>query len=230
MACPRGAGDARRRAARALGDARAGARPGRAADDRLGDRVLHLEAGVHLQEEEALPLGVVEELDGAGTDVRDRLGGLARGARAARATTSAAMSGRGRLLDHLLVPALDASSRARRGRARRRAGRRPPGPRRAGRARGTARRRRCRRRTRTPPRPRPSRPRRASVVERRGRCACRARRRPPRPSPARGRSSSVTADGSQLGEHRHAGSRHQLLRLDLRAHRPRSTPGRDRPR
>ena len=42
--------------------------------DHLGDRVLDLEAGVHLQEEEPLGVGVVEELDRAGAAVADRLG------------------------------------------------------------------------------------------------------------------------------------------------------------
>jgi len=44
---------------------------------RLGDRVLHLEPGVHLQEVERSRL-VSEELDGAGADVTDRSGGGAR--------------------------------------------------------------------------------------------------------------------------------------------------------
>jgi hypothetical protein len=41
----------------------------------LGDRVLDLEPGVHLQEPERLVAGVDEELDGAGADVVDRAGG-----------------------------------------------------------------------------------------------------------------------------------------------------------
>jgi hypothetical protein len=79
-------------------------------DGELGDRVLDLEAGVHLQEEHLLAavLAGDEELDGAGVDVahltreRDRAGeqrgsGLLREVR-----------GRG-LLEHLLVPALCAA-------------------------------------------------------------------------------------------------------------------------
>ena len=42
------------------------------AGDRLGDRVLDLQAGVDLEEDE-LALGGEQELDGAGTDVADRL-------------------------------------------------------------------------------------------------------------------------------------------------------------
>src|SRR3546814_6340253 len=38
-----------------------------------------LQAGVHLEEEEPLPVGVIEELDGPGAEVVDRLGGTARG-------------------------------------------------------------------------------------------------------------------------------------------------------
>ena len=45
-------------------------------DDQLGDRVLDLEPGVHLEEEELAVL--VEELDGAGVDVAARLGHLDR--------------------------------------------------------------------------------------------------------------------------------------------------------
>ena len=50
----------------------------------LGDRVLDLEPGVHLQEEEPLGGRVVEELDGAGTAVVDRLGRPCGRRRAAR--------------------------------------------------------------------------------------------------------------------------------------------------
>src|SRR5581483_2742567 len=71
--------------------------------DHLGDRMLDLEAGVHLQEEEVAVL--VEELDGAGVDVPARLGhldgGLAHGlAHVVREV------GSGALLDQLLVAAL----------------------------------------------------------------------------------------------------------------------------
>ena len=47
------------------------------ADDHLGDRVLDLQAGVHLEEEELAVLE--EELDGAGVDVVARVGHLHRG-------------------------------------------------------------------------------------------------------------------------------------------------------
>ena len=45
--------------------------------DHLGDRVLDLQAGVHLEEEELAVL--IDELDGAGVVVADGLGGLDRG-------------------------------------------------------------------------------------------------------------------------------------------------------
>ena len=109
----------------------------------LGDRVLDLEAGVHLQEAEPLGGRVVEELDGAGAEVADRLGRPAGGV-VQRGADLLAQAGCRRLLDHLLVPALErAVALAVDARCRR------PAPRRAGRARRTARRRRCRRRTPT---------------------------------------------------------------------------------
>ena len=76
------------------------------AEDLLGHRVLDLEPGVHLQEEEPLGLRVVEELDRAGADVADR-----RGRDAGRVVQCSGHLGgevgRGRLLDHLLVAPLD---------------------------------------------------------------------------------------------------------------------------
>ena len=72
----------------------------------LGDRVLDLEAGVHLQEEEPVAVRVVEELDGAGSAVVDRRGGLAR--RLVQRTPGLLGQVRARrLLDDLLVAALD---------------------------------------------------------------------------------------------------------------------------
>jgi hypothetical protein len=50
--------------------------------DQLGDRVLDLQAGVHLQVEELAVL--VEELDGAGVDVAAPLGDGARPPRPSR--------------------------------------------------------------------------------------------------------------------------------------------------
>ena len=103
----------------------------------LGDRVLDLEAGVHLQEEEALGLRVVQELDrpraavvdggrrGSRRFVQRRAGLRRRGwARVPPRRPSGGVAG--------------SSSRARRGRGRRR-GDRAPVPRRDGRARRTAR-------------------------------------------------------------------------------------------
>ena len=75
------------------------------AGDGLGDRVLDLQAGVHLQEVE-LAGGVVEqELDGAGPRVADLAGQGHRGLVQPRAG-GVVDGGRGRLLQHLLVPAL----------------------------------------------------------------------------------------------------------------------------
>ena len=72
--------------------------------DRLGDRVLDLDPGVHLEEEERAVL-VDQELGRAGADVADRLGQPQRGRAEGRAAARAA-AGRGRLLEHLLVAPL----------------------------------------------------------------------------------------------------------------------------
>ena len=96
------------------------------AGDHFGHRVLDLDAGVHLDEVELAVL--VEELEGAGAAVAD----LAAGLGAAFADLVAQFRGqvgRGRFLDDLLVAALHASSRARRGRPRSCARRRAPGSR-----------------------------------------------------------------------------------------------------
>ncbi len=74
--------------------------------DQLGDGVLDLQAGVHLEEEEAVGLGVVQELDGAGAPVVDRCGGGVRGLVQSRARLVRQPRSR-RLLDHLLVATLD---------------------------------------------------------------------------------------------------------------------------
>ena len=63
--------------------------------DQLGDRVLDLEAGVHLQEEEPVGRRVVEELDGAGAAVADRLRRPRGPPRAARARVSSGRPGAG---------------------------------------------------------------------------------------------------------------------------------------
>ena len=83
------------------------------AGDRLGDRVLHLETGVHLQEV-GLPVarpvapGVEHELDGAGVDVADRPGRGHRGIGQAGPQLGSDHRRR-RLLDDLLVTPLDAA-------------------------------------------------------------------------------------------------------------------------
>ena len=71
--------------------------------DQLGDGVLDLEAGVHLEEEELAVL--VEELDGAGVDVAAGLGDLDRGLAHRLADLVGEVRGRA-LLDELLVAAL----------------------------------------------------------------------------------------------------------------------------
>ena len=73
------------------------------AGDQLGDGVLDLEAGVHLEEEELAVL--VEELDRAGVDVAARLGHLHRGLAHGPADLVGEVRG-GALLDQLLVAAL----------------------------------------------------------------------------------------------------------------------------
>ena len=75
------------------------------AGDHLGDGVLDLQAGVHLEEVEAL-VAVDEELDGAGAGVADARRRRDR-RRAHRLPGLLADEGRGRLLDDLLVAALD---------------------------------------------------------------------------------------------------------------------------
>ena len=74
------------------------------ARDQLRDRVLDLDARVHLEEVPAA-VGREQELGGAGADVADRVGEAQR-RDAELAAELAADAGRGRLLDHLLVAAL----------------------------------------------------------------------------------------------------------------------------
>ena len=74
------------------------------AGDELGDGVLDLQARVHLQEVEGA-VGTEQELDRAGVDVADGLGGGDGGRAHARAQLGID-GGRGRLLQHLLVAAL----------------------------------------------------------------------------------------------------------------------------
>ena len=150
--------------------------------DELRHGMLDLDAPVQLQEEEVAP--VEHELGGARASVRDRLREPDGGVAHRRAQLG--IEGRGgRLLEHLLVAALDgAFALAERDRAAR-ARRRGAGSRRAAAARRTARRTRCRRRT--PPSPRvarPPAPPRARPES--GRRASRARPRRPLPSRAAG--------------------------------------------
>ena len=118
----------------------------------LGDRVLDLEAGVHLQEVGLAGVGVEQELHGAGVDVV-----RPRGASATAAFGDAAPAWRRRWSGPAPPPAPSGggagwSSRARRGAARCRGRRRSPAPRCGGRARRTSRPGSCRRRTPTAPR------------------------------------------------------------------------------
>ncbi len=143
----------------------------------LGHRVLDLQPGVRLEEEEAV--AVEQELHGAGADVADRLGRRPRRVVQRR-------HGRRRPAPARVPPRRPSgggaapSSPGRRARRRRRGCRRAPAPRRAGRARRTARRTRSRRRTRTAP---PARPARRSAAAGRGAAprASRGHRRPRTP-------------------------------------------------
>ena len=117
------------------------------AGDQLGDRVLDLQPGVHLEEAERA-VGVEDELDGAGADVADapcprrpRRRPARRAARRRRPATAPPRRSSGAPLDRAL--ALEQVRRRCRARRRRSAPRRGAGRRRT--ARGT----RCRRRTRS---------------------------------------------------------------------------------
>ncbi len=77
--------------------------------DHLGDRMLHLKAGVHLHEPDAVwaqaLAGVGDEFDRSGADVAHGLGRLHRGGGDGGAG-GLVHAGGGSLLDHLLVAAL----------------------------------------------------------------------------------------------------------------------------
>ncbi|MCY1213453.1 hypothetical protein D9M72_252340 [compost metagenome] len=75
------------------------------AGDGFGDRVLHLQAGVHFHEEEVATL-IQQEFHGAGTDVADGLGG-AHGGFTHGAAQFRRQAGGGRFFDDFLVAALD---------------------------------------------------------------------------------------------------------------------------
>ena len=150
-----------------------------AAADQLGDGVLDLEPGVHLQEVEVAGGAVEQELHGAGVGVAD----LARelDGRAGEAASEVGVDGRaGCLLEHLLVAplrravALEEVDHVRRG------CRPAPAPRRGARTRRTSRRAGCRRRRRCAPHARPRRSRRRTR-RRSARPASPCRHRRPRP-------------------------------------------------
>ena len=74
--------------------------------DHLGHRMLDLQPRVHLHEVEALAAGLDDELDRAGADIADRA--RRRDRRLAHAPARSPVEARRRrLLDHLLVAALD---------------------------------------------------------------------------------------------------------------------------
>src|SRR5215813_918427 len=73
---------------------------------RLGDRVLHLDTRIHLQEEEGAAIGVDEEFDGAETAIAQPGAEADRGVEYRGPETGIEIWGRC-LLDHLLVPPLD---------------------------------------------------------------------------------------------------------------------------
>ena len=77
------------------------------AGDHLSDRVFHLEARVHFEEEE-FPGRIDQKLDRAGPDV---IAGARHfnGALSHLFTQGVVEQGRGRFLDHLLVSTLDAA-------------------------------------------------------------------------------------------------------------------------
>ena len=124
------------------------------AGDQLGHRVLDLEPGVHLEEEEPVGVGVVEELDRAGAEVADRLGRRGAAALVQRVATSPVEAGRRAPPRRPSGGGAGSSSRARRGTSTLPCASPKTCTSTWRGARRTARRRRCRRRTRTRPPPR----------------------------------------------------------------------------
>ena len=194
------------------------------AGDHLGDAVLDLHAGVHLEEE--VVVAVLQPLDRPRRAVVDR----AR-RRRSRSCRSAPASPRRRAAR---APPRSASgggagssSRARRGGSRCRASRRAPGPRRGEGPPGSARGRRWGRRRTSRPRARPPRtPPRARPRSARPESPCRRPRRPPcrrpgsrSPSPAFLALRDALDRRGRAGDDRDAGLRHQLAGARLRAHR-----------
>ena len=73
--------------------------------DHFGDRVLHLQPGIHLHEEELVAVRIVEEFHCAGANVINCLA-TAHSSLAHGLTNRVGYARRGRFLDDLLVPAL----------------------------------------------------------------------------------------------------------------------------
>ena len=200
------------------GDPQLELRPGRCPVISLGDRVLDLEPGVHLQEVGLVGVGVEQELHGAGVLVAD-LRGPARPppsvtrradvvADASAPAPPRAPSGAG----------AGSSSRARRGARRCRGRRRAPAPRCGGRARRTSRPAWCRRRTPTAPRAsRRRRPRRSPRRARTMRMPL-----PPPPAAALTSTGNVIVGGRRVARvrrhDRHAGRDRDLAGGVLAAH------------
>ncbi len=73
---------------------------------RFGDRMLDLNACIHLQEIEGVALAIDQKFNGAGAAIRQPLRKADRGCMQARAQ-GLRQTGRGRFLDELLIAALD---------------------------------------------------------------------------------------------------------------------------
>ena len=174
---------------------------------------------VFISRKKKSPVVVGQELDGARAGVADRLGGQPRPPRTAcsripgcarpAATAPPRRSSGG---------GAGSSIRARRPPTPCRARRPSPGPRRGGRWPGSARRTPSGRRTPT------AASRRAASTCSGSSARSRTTRMPRPPPPAdalisTGSCAAVTVSGIEFVEHRHPGGGHQLLGLDLRAHR-----------
>ncbi len=151
---------------------------------RLGHRVLDLQPGVDLHELEAAGVRVDQELDRAGVAVAGG-GAQPHGRVADRLLLGGVEHRRRRLLEHLLVPALQTCSHGRRPPTRCRNRRRSPAPRRDARPGPASPGRRWGRRRPAAPRRAPTAARRPAR-RRRGPSGSHARRRPMPPSPPGG--------------------------------------------
>ena len=184
----------------------------------LGDGVFDLEAGVHLQEVERARPRRRGTRPCRRRRTRSRPPPSAPRRTARRASTGCVRPAATAPPRRPSGGGAGSSTRVRRPPRSCRADRPSSAPRCAARSPGTARRTPSRRRTPTTPRPTPPRSRPADPPAARP-PASRARRRPPTPSPAPAGRPRTPPPASSSAQHRHAGRRHQLLRLDLRPHR-----------